>query len=356
MFTVPSRQDGLAHSPLPVHSVGILYCTSENSAAGRELEKLADCEVIEVAQAVHSSLTRSGIKAELVDLDPQNFQELLHFDWIFNLAESIYGFPLLDFEVAQRLEQLQVGFTGSGSHTLRACLDKAVTKCELIKNGIATPTFEVFQPGPGDPQPPALPTDRQADPRRWQHRHFQRFDRLDCLGIKAKGGAIHDLYRQAALVEDYIDGRDITASVLGNGADARVLPLSEITYPDCTRPRLLTFEAKWISGAPEFKRTVAVCPAHLEPKVESLIKNIALWACQVMGCRDYTRVDFRLQGRIPYVLEVNPNPCINPVNSGYVRSSMAAGLTYADMIQRIMASSIQEFHRVRQGSVQEVFV
>ena len=79
-----------------------------------------------------------------------------------------------------------------------------------------------------------------------------------------------------------------------------------------------------------------------------MIKDIALNSFQVMGCRDYARVDFRLQGSTPYVLEVNPNPCINPVDSGFVRCSKANGLNYTQMIVRILASAMQ--NRVRVSS------
>jgi D-alanine-D-alanine ligase len=61
---------------------------------------------------------------------------------------------------------------------------------------------------------------------------------------------------------------------------------------------------------------------------------------QILGCEDYARIDFRLRGQVPYVLEVNPNPCINPGDSGFIRSSQAAGYTYTEVINRILIESV----------------
>ena len=93
------------------------------------------------------SLQRKGYFVELVDLDPMRIPDLQKYDWIINLAETIYGFPFADYEVAEKMERLNINFTGSGSLALKSCLDKAVTKAELMKYGVITPTYDVFYPG-----------------------------------------------------------------------------------------------------------------------------------------------------------------------------------------------------------------
>lgn len=129
------------------NSVGVIFCTSKISSRGREFEKVADCEVIQVAQAVKAALEEKGCRAELVDLDPDRIADLRKYDWVFNLAEPIDCFPLTEDEIAVQMEKLNINFTGSGSDTLNACLDKSVTKAELLKYGITTPVYDVFQPG-----------------------------------------------------------------------------------------------------------------------------------------------------------------------------------------------------------------
>jgi D-alanine-D-alanine ligase len=118
------------------------------------------------------------------------------------------------------------------------------------------------------------------------------------------------------------------------------MPLSECTYPANNGPRFLTFDAKWKAETHAYQTTIAKCPCELDPQVEAQIKSIALRAYSIMGCRDYARVDFRLAGSTPYVLEVNPNPRINPNDSACVLSGKANGITFDELIKQILTSSI----------------
>ena len=147
---------------------------------------------------------------------------------------------------------MNIGFTGSGSRTLKTYLDKAATKCELLRNGIGTPAFEVFQPGKHILNLLRYPL--FVKPIHEDGSIGIRSDlivRNDCE-LKRQVERVHQMYHQAALVEQFIDGRDITASVIGNGENAVVLPLSEITYPYQSGERFLTFEAKWVNDSPGF--------------------------------------------------------------------------------------------------------
>jgi len=335
---------------LPIEKVGIIYCTSTQTAIGREHEKLADCEVIEVANAVRAALIEKGYQAELVDLDPGRIGDLVRFDWIFNLTESIYGFPLADFEIARKLEAFKIQFTGSGSKTLKVCLDKAATKCGLLLNGISTPAFEVFQPGKPILNflryPLFVKPVREDGSIGINDSSIVRND----AELRHQVENVHRLYHQAALVEQYIQGRDITASVIGNGERAVVLPLSEITYPEQAGPKFLTFNGKWVADSLDFKVSKAQCPCNVSPQVERIIKDLALRAYHTMGCHDYARVDFRLRGESPFVLEVNPNPCINPDDSGFVRCGNAAGYSYADLVFKILENSVHNhLHSMQTG-------
>jgi len=329
-------------APLP-RKIGIVFCTSRETEVpkGRESEKVSDCEVLEVADATQTALTELGCSADLIDLDPDQITSLRKYDWVFNLAETIFGFPLADYQVAHMMEKEQIQFTGSNSSTLQACLNKVTTKCQLLRNGIGTPMFEVFLPGQSiinwlDYPLIVKPACEDGSTGITLESVVYNFTELECQVTK-----VHQVYQQAALVEQFIDGRDITASILGNGSDSVVLPLSEITYPEMMGPKFLTFNAKWLPGTSDYQVTTAKCPCPLDPWVEKRMKEIALRAYQVMGCRDYARVDFRVKGNLPYVLEVNPNPCINPDDSGFVRSSKASGLTYTQMIAAIIRSSVK---------------
>ena len=327
----------------PFKAIGVIYCTPEETAAGREDEKLADCEVIETAHAVKAALDRqnsSGLQVELVNLRTACLSDLSQYDWIFNLAESIYGFPYTEYEIAAMMEAQGINFTGSSSFTLQACLEKPVTKAELVKFNILTPAYAVYQPGDrfdADLRYPLIVKPVHEDGSIGITADSVAHNPVE---LAARVAYIHQVYAQGALVEEYIKGRDITAPIFGNGSEATAMPLSECTYPENNGSRFLTFDANWKAETYAYQSTIVRCPCELDPQVEAQIKAIALRAYSIMGCRDYARVDFRLAGSTPYVLEVNPNPCINPDDSGYVRSGKANGFTYDELIKNILESSI----------------
>jgi D-alanine-D-alanine ligase len=335
-----------------INGIAVIYCESTAYNGAREIERLADEEIIEVATAVKAGLELHGYRADLVSLDPKNIGGLSRYDHIFNLVETIYGYPLTDYEAAQQLEYLGIPFTGSSSETLKICLNKAATKKVLRANKIKTPDYVVIEP------------DGELNVSLHYPVIVKPVHEDGCVGISVDSQArnpaqletqvrkIHTIYQQAALVEEFIEGRDITASLIGNGDEARLLPLSEIIYSDQDGPGHLTFDANWVAGSNEYEDSRSRVIGQLDANLLERIQTLALSAYQVMGCRDYARVDFRVRGSVPYVLEVNPNPCINPDGAGFVKAAQAAGYTYPDLIMSILQMSIRH-HQLRIEKRQE---
>lgn len=326
-----------------LNRVGIVYCAANTFVEGREQEKLADCEVIEVAEAIQGVLDNSRIPSEIIRINPQRMDELCRFDWVFNLAETVCGFPLKDFQVAEALEKLGIHFTGAGSWSLKSCRDKAFTKSLLASHGIQTPDFEVFDFH--DPIHTLLRYPLFVKPLYEDGSIGITKDSMvnDLLELAIAVEDIHRVYQQPALVEEFIVGKDITASILGNGADAVVMPLSEIVYPNQNGTGFLSFEAKWLPESCEYSGSISRSPCvDLDSKAEAGMIEFGKRAFQLLQCRDYARVDFRLKGNEPYVLEVNPNPCINPHGSGFILAGNAAGMDFAEIILRILACAIQD--------------
>jgi D-alanine-D-alanine ligase len=106
-------------------------------------------------------------------------------------------------------------------------------------------------------------------------------------------------------------------------------------------PRIITYNAKWLKGTAEYEHTRGVCPALLPPELEVRMKALAIEAVQLIGTRDYARVDFRLsKDHKPYILEVNPNPDISD-EAGFARSARAAGYTFDTMVQKIIETALE---------------
>jgi D-alanine-D-alanine ligase len=151
----------------------------------------------------------------------------------------------------------------------------------------------------------------------------------DVAALRKQVAYILRVYRQPALVEMFLDGREFSVSVWGNGV-AHVLPIGEVDFSNCPDGRWLVddFEAKWSN------RFAAIYPALVDSGLVTSIRQIALAAYKTMGCRDYARVDMREKDGRLYVLEVNPNPCLS-TSGGFARAARAAGYDYAKMVRQL---------------------
>jgi D-alanine-D-alanine ligase len=145
---------------------------------------------------------------------------------------------------------------------------------------------------------------------------------------------IHDTYRQDALVEEFIDGRELNVAIVGN-SHPEVLPISEILFNPALPHPIVSYSGKWLEQSAEYNGTRPVCPASLRFREEFLIKDVALRAFKLLECRDYARIDIRFREGVPYILEVNANPDIAP-EAGLARAAKAAGLSYPEFIGRMV--------------------
>ncbi|MCX6163520.1 MAG: ATP-grasp domain-containing protein, partial [Ignavibacteriae bacterium] len=164
--------------------------------------------------------------------------------------------------------------------------------------------------------------------------------------LKTRIEYILDVHKQPALVEEFIEGREINVSVVGNYKtsvdDLIVFPISEIDFAGLPEdyPKIVSYNSKWMYKTVEFTGTKAVCPAkNMSPELEKLIQQTAKKVYRIVGASDYARVDFRVRDNIPYVLELNPNPDIASdvdEDTGFTRSGKAYGWTYETLIQNII--------------------
>jgi D-alanine-D-alanine ligase len=146
-------------------------------------------------------------------------------------------------------------------------------------------------------------------------------------------------YQQPVLVEEYLPGAEFTCAVLGNGGAAAVLPIVGMRYgalPPGALP-VYGYEAKWLWDRPENPLEIFECPAQMDDALRRTIEATVLAAYRALGCRDWSRVDVRLDAAgIPNVVEVNPLPGILPDpadNSCLPKAARAAGMSYDELIQ-----------------------
>ena len=328
-----------------VMKIGILYNLIDRIECGLEIDLLSENEIAGVAEDVLKILAD---KHEVIPVRIR--RELLpclnkkSFDLIFNLCEGIDANPHGEAWVAGLLDIIGIPYTGSDSLTLGLCLNKAQTKHLFKANNIPTPHYQVFS---------------DSSQRPASELKFPLFVKPSCedasIGIKTdsvvynkpelskKVEFILKNYHQPALVEEYIDGRELNAAIIGNGDSLDVLPISEIVFKSCADlPNIVSYEAKWIEDSEMFQKTVGTCPSNLPEDIEREIRRLAIDAYHLTGCRDYARVDFRLKDGVPYILEVNPNPSIK-IDSGFARSASAAGISYNELIGRILLEATKRY-------------
>jgi D-alanine-D-alanine ligase len=164
---------------------------------------------------------------------------------------------------------------------------------------------------------------------------------FDRASLREQVERVSSLYGGIALVEEFIDGREFNATVLGN-REPFVLPPSEIVYSlPPGRPRLLTYASKWDPEDVYYTGTKPVCPAPLSSEQMQALADTASRSFRALECRGYARVDMRLDtDRVFNVLEVNPNPDISP-GAGASIQAKAAGMDYPQFIERIVALAIE---------------
>jgi D-alanine-D-alanine ligase len=317
----------------PAPTIAIVYNAYEPRPTAAA-ERLSEESVAEMAQQAHDAVRSIGLAATLVPLQ----RSLLNFlgrvqsaapDALINLCEGYYGRPQWESNVAGIFELLGLTFTGNASKTLAFCQDKFKAKAVLRAAGLPTAPAQVIRTGdePLELRFPLIvkPNNEDASLGIYPDSVVRDEDSL-----RRQVRRCLDNYKQPVLVEAFIDGREFNVSVMENG-EVRPLPVSEIDFSAMPKdmPRILGYEAKWFEDDPLYQKTPPVCPAAIGDETRSRLQGLAAAAFRTMGCRDYARVDFRMdaKGR-PFILEVNPNPDIS-TNAGYARALQAAGIEYA---------------------------
>ena len=286
--------------------------------------------------SVETLAVNSDIKAAM--------KKILNYspDIIFNFVESVEGNSNFESYIAGLFDLLGIPYTGNGPLTLGNCLNKSKTKQILQSHGIKTPKHTIAELG-------QIPKEKKF---LLKFPVILKLAREDAsIGI-SEFSVVHNYavmkerleylfknFKQEVLIEEYIEGRELNVAILGD----QILPISEIRFdglPD-EFPKIVTYEAKWSPESVYYKNTVPKCPAPLDEKLKLRIEKMARQTFDAMDCRDYARVDIRLNNKnLPYVIEVNPNPDISP-DAGFVRSANTKGISYEELLFRISTFALK---------------
>lgn len=332
-------------------SISLIYnlpVFAEGAGIPTENVDLSQSQIQEGIDTIFSALKQIS-NASVFGTDG-NVEKLFSFlnlekpDLVFNLCESVGHDASKEMCVASMYELMSINYTGSNALTLGTLLNKSRVKEILSYHKIPTPKFFVAKLNskkishnlqfPLIVKPLKEDASIAIENESVVKNQTELFNRIKY---------IHTNFNQDALVEEFIDGREINVAILGNGENINVLPLSEIEMTSLPEnfPKIVTYNAKWMKGTIEFENTIRVCPVNIEQKLIEKIHTIALESYEILSLRDYARVDMRIDkfGN-PFVLEINPNPDLS-TDAGFVAAANVFGLTYEKLIESIVNCAIE---------------
>ncbi|MBI2087215.1 MAG: ATP-grasp domain-containing protein [Deltaproteobacteria bacterium] len=265
-------------------------------------------------------------------------------DVVFNLTEHFNDRSAYDRNVASLLEMLDLQYTGTGPTGLTLCKNKGMAKEILAYHRIRFPAFAIFPPGATIRRPRRLSFPLFIKPLKEEASYGISQDSFveNDEAFEERVRFIHERMKQEALVEEYIEGRELYVSILGNKR-LRVFPFREVVFSAVPegRPRFSTFKAKWDEN---YRKRWGIQNIFAEPLPNGMTERIAR-ICKkvyrVLRIRGCGRIDLRVTaaGEI-VVLEANPNPNLAR-DDEFAQSAMKAGLNYEDLIQRILGLALE---------------
>lgn len=331
--------------------IGILRSADTGLAHGEAQDALAVQAVGEEALAVDDACRTNGWTPIAIEAgrDPAAMLASIRSarcDVVFQLAESIAGEARLEAAAAWMLEWAGVPYTGSGPVAITLALQKPIARAVLATAGVPVPEGFVLDRA-ADPLPSAFAAARHArwivKPSREDASHG-----ISTASVVAGEPALREraawviaTYRQPALIEEFVDGRELNVAFLDDEAGPQILPLAEIDWTGFPPgvPRLITFAAKWEPQSAEYRGSTPGTPLDMDPDLEQLLRERARGAYDALDLAGYGRVDLRVHPvRGPLVIDVNPNPDISP-DAGLARAAARGGIPYEQLIARIVRTA-----------------
>lgn len=298
------------------------------------------------AAAIAKALGNLGHEASsgafIADIDGLERQIAQHDpDIVFNLVETVWGRGVYAPLAPAMLSSLGVAFTGVHAAPMSACSDKVLAKRLLSRATLPTPVWS---------EPPHW---SGIDNDRWIVKSVTEDASLgldDGAVVKGREAVVARAQASAAryggrwFAEAFIEGREFNVAVIERDGVPNVLPIAEMVFErwDESRPRIVSYAAKWDEAAPEYRDTKGKFGWHeRDPHLNQALERLAKDCWTLFGLSGYARVDFRVDvENRPRILEVNANPCLEP-SAGFAAAGAEAGLSYDALIGKILKTAFR---------------
>jgi D-alanine-D-alanine ligase len=303
---------------------------------------LAECDSDETIAAIERTL-RERHQVFRIESDEKAYARLkrLKPHLVFNVSERLFG-PNRESHIPTVCEMLEIPYTGSDPLTLGLCLDKSRAKEILSFHKIPNPAFWIVESADEMPNGIRLPAIVkplfEGSSKGIKNNSVVR----TAAELHERAREVIALYKEPAIVERFLGGREFTVGALGNAPNYEILPIVEIDHArlPAGSAQIYSYEAKWVWDTPDKPLEIFKCPAEIPADLKRKIEHLVTRTCAVLRIRDWCRIDVRLDEKgDPNILEVNPLPGILPHpedNSCLPKAARTAGYSYSDLIHRVV--------------------
>ena len=327
-----------------MHKIGLVYTEPrELNAAEKALDPRSYRQPAIIADYIEEAFASRGHQVTRIPVTINLLQDIEaagDLDVIFNCATGIHS-KNEQANIFAMLELTGIPFVGSSLTAQATALNKASAKAAFAAAGVPITSFQTFF---------------SAEDKLDSDLNFPLFvkpvhegsalgitaDSLvrDEAGLRGQVNHVIDNFKQPALVEGYLPGREFSVGILGT-SDPEVLPITELRIPDKYGTDIQTVEVKAENGVER------ICPAPISPALADAIAETALHAYQALQCSELARVDVKLDsdGK-PNVIEVNTMPALEPGYAHYPLMAEAAGYSMSDLVEKLVDEAIRTWHSI----------
>ncbi|GAP14479.1 D-alanine-D-alanine ligase [Longilinea arvoryzae] len=322
--------------------IALVYNLENETVRGKDQDRLALQSTAGTAERIYQALR--ALKYDTIKIPVENSAGALKVGlrafspretFVFNLCDGCGDDLQGESHVTEIIESMGFSHTGSFSETIALCTDKARIKRRLIEAGLPTPAFGIFRH-------PAMCSHLNypviVKPMLEDGSIGISMDSVttNLTAMNEQIAYITRKYAQPALVEEFIPGRELAVSLWGN-QNVEALPIVEEDYSHILDPleHLLTYESKWVADDYLYQNVKPTCPAVMNETDRRTVIETAVKTYLKVGLCDFGRIDMRLYQGIPYIIDINEIPDLDP-DSGYPRSARAAGISYTGMVAHIL--------------------
>lgn len=324
--------------------VGIVYNLKKGIKSDVE-DIEAEYDNISTVKAIQNAIEKNGFKTVLLEADDKIIEKLkkAKVDIIFNIAEGTNGRER-EAQIPAIASMLSIPYSGSDETTLCIALDKALTKRILSTYHIKSPKSIVLSKTSkisvkGLKFPVIIKPNAEGSSKGIS----------DISVVKSRSELIKlvnanfNAYGEDMLAEEYIDGREFTVGIIGNGNDTYVFPPMEIKFK---KPTQDNFSVYSFNVKKDYKKFIEYkCPSDIDKIAENKMIENARRIYFALGCRDFARIDFRTdKNNEPYFIEINPLPGLAPNYSDFPMIAEFCGVSYDTLVVKVLNSALKRYN------------